>query len=99
MLRSTGHSSSADRTRNLPRPEIGPSLALPQVWRTHGGHRTTYRCSNPTPFSTLVAHYCGMKQFATTRKLCTAHRAPPPSALLLTRSLLRALFHTVFDHR
>jgi hypothetical protein len=26
-----------------------------------GGHRTTYRCSNPTPFSTTVGHNCDMK--------------------------------------
>src|SRR5713101_3480452 len=87
MLRSTGHSSIADRTRNLPRPEIGPSLALPQVWRPHGSHRTTYRCSNPTPFSTSVAHHCGMKQLAHNSK--TLHGSPrsAPVPLLLTRSL------------
>ena len=61
MLRSTRHSSIADRTRDLHHPRIGPSLALPKLWRTDGGHRTTYRCSNPTPFSTTVAPYCRMK--------------------------------------
>jgi site-specific recombinase XerD len=44
-----------------PAQESDPSLAVPQVWRTDGGHRTPYRCSNPTPFSTTVGHYCGMK--------------------------------------
>jgi len=43
--RSTGPRSIADRTRNLPCPGIEPSLALPQVWRTDGGHRTSHRCS------------------------------------------------------
>ena len=55
-------------------PGIGPSLALPQVWRTHGGHRTTYRCSNPTPFSTSVGHNCGMKLLAHNSK--TLHGSP-----------------------
>jgi hypothetical protein len=64
VLRSTGHSSIADRTRNLLHSGIGPSLALPEVWRTDGGHRTTHRCSTPTPFSTPVAHNCGMKRLA-----------------------------------
>ncbi len=54
-----------------------------------------------TPFSTTVGHYCRMKLCSTTtRKLCTVHRALcPASALFLTRSLLRALHHTVFNHR
>jgi len=73
VLRSTGHSSDADRTGNL-HSRIGPSLALPQVWRTHGGHRTTYRCSNPTPFSTSVGHNCGMKLLAHNSK--TLHGSP-----------------------
>src|SRR5256714_3798854 len=33
------------------------------------------------------------------RNLRTVHRVPPPSALLLPRSLLRALDHTVFEYR
>jgi hypothetical protein len=70
MLRSTRHSLIADRSRNLSRPGIRPSLALPQVWRTDGGHRTTYCCSTPTPFSTNVGHYCGMKRLA--------HNSKPP---------------------
>ncbi|GEM_PF-1380967 len=73
MLRSTGRSSSADRTGNL-HPGIGPSLALSRVWWTHGGHRTTYRCSNPTTFSTTVGHYCGMKQLSHNSK--TPHGSP-----------------------
>ena len=39
-----------------------------------------------------------MKPLSTTRKLCTVHRAPPTFALLLTGSLLGALYHTAFDH-
>ena len=73
VLRSTGHSSFADGTRNH-RPGIRPALALPQVWWTDGGHRTTYRCSNPTPFSTTVGHYCGMKLLLHNSK--TLHGSP-----------------------
>ena len=73
VLRCTGHRSNADRTGNLP-SRIGPSLALPQLWRTHGGHRTTYRCSNPTPFSTSVGHNSGMKRLAHNSK--TLHGSP-----------------------
>jgi hypothetical protein len=43
--RSTGPRSIVDRTRNVPCPGIEPSLALPQAWRTDGGHRTSHRCS------------------------------------------------------
>jgi hypothetical protein len=60
VLRCPGYGSCTEGTRNH-RPGITPSLALPQVWRTDGGHRTTYPSSNPTPFSTSVAHHCGMK--------------------------------------
>ena len=54
--------------------EFAPSLALPQVWRTDGGHRTTYRSSNPTPFSTTVAHNCNMKPLPHNSK--TLHGSP-----------------------
>jgi len=54
----------------LSHPGIRPALALPQVRRTHGGHRTTYRCSTPPPFSTSVGHYCSMKRLA--------HNSKPP---------------------
>ena len=64
----------ADQTRNLSHAGIGPSLALPPVWRTHGGHRTTYRCSTPTPFSTSVGHYCRMKRLTHNSK--TLHGSP-----------------------
>src|SRR6202162_5527894 len=73
VLRCTGYGSFADGTRN-PRPGIAPSLALPQVWRTDGGHRTTYRSSNPTPFSTTVAHNCDMKPLLHNSK--TLHGSP-----------------------
>jgi hypothetical protein len=78
---------------------IRPSLALPQVWRTNGGHRTTYCCSNPTPFSTTFGEYCRMKRLYHNSKTLHGSPAPPASALPLTRSLLRALFHAVSDHR
>jgi hypothetical protein len=76
MLRSTGHSSIPDRTGNFHHPGIGPALALPQVWRSDGGHRTTYGCSTPTPFSTTVGHYCGMKRLAHNSK--PSHGSPRP---------------------
>ena len=75
------------------------TLALPQVWRTHGGHRTTYRSSNPTPFSTSVAHNSGMKRLAHNSK--TLHGSPrsapvrPAPDLILTF----APYPTVFHHR
>jgi hypothetical protein len=34
-------------------PGTEPTLALSQMWRPHGGHRETYRCPDPTPFSPL----------------------------------------------
>ena len=81
MLRSTGHSSITDRTGNLHHPGIGPALALPQVWRTDGGHRTTYCCSTPTPFSTnvgsLLRHETARPQLETSARF-TALRPRPP---------------------
>ena len=73
LLRSTGHSSNADRTtisstRNRILFGAAPSVADP--WRS----RTTYRCSNPTPFSTTVGHYCSMKRLAHNSK--TLHGSP-----------------------
>jgi hypothetical protein len=54
-LLSTTRSSTAiaDRTRSLPCPGTELILALSQMWRPHGGHRETYGCPDPTPFSTL----------------------------------------------
>jgi hypothetical protein len=72
MLRRTGHLPITDRTGNLCPPGIASTLALPQVWRTNAGHRTTHCCSTPTPFSTTLGHYCGMKQLA--------HNSKPPHA-------------------
>src|SRR5439155_24924140 len=71
---STQHSFIPDQTGNFHRSGIATSLALPQVWRTDGGHRTTYCCSTPTPFSTTFAHYCGMKLLAHNSK--TPHGSP-----------------------
>jgi putative transposase len=47
----------------------------PKVRRTDGGHRTTHRCSNPTPFSTTVDHDCSMKRPAHNSKI--PHGSPP----------------------
>ncbi len=62
------------RSHRNRRPGIGPALALSQVWRTHGGHRTTYRRSNPTPFSTSIGHHCSMKRLSHNSK--TSHGSP-----------------------
>jgi len=63
-------------SRSNPKPllKIGLSLALPRVWRTNGGRRTTYCCANPTPFSTSVGHNSGMKRPAHNSK--TPHGSP-----------------------
>ena len=50
--------------------ESDPLWLCPQVRRTDGGHRTTHRCSTPTPFSTTVGHYYRMKRLA--------HNSKPP---------------------
>ena len=92
VLRSTQHSSIADQTRNLHHPGIASSLALPQVRRTDGGHRTTYRRSTPTPFSATVGYYCRMKLLAYNSK--TLHGSPrsapvrlAPESIPTSRSL------------
>src|SRR5205807_10272397 len=67
------YGSCADGTRKH-RPGIRPALALSQVWWTDGGHRTTYRSSNPTPFSTTAAHNSDMKPLLHNSK--TLHGSP-----------------------
>ena len=76
VLHCPGYGSCAEGTRNH-HPGIRPALALPQVWWTDGAHRTTYRCSNPTPFSTTVAHNCAMKPLLHNSK--TLHGSPRPA--------------------
>jgi hypothetical protein len=95
VLRCPGYGSCTDGTRNH-RPGIAPSLALPQVWRTDGGHRTTYRCSNPTPFSTTVAQYCRMKLlYHNSQTLHGSPRSAPvrptPDPIATSRPLSRRL--------
>jgi hypothetical protein len=69
------------------------------LWRTNGGHRTPYRGSNPTPFSSTVGHYCDMKRITHNSK--TLHGSPrsapvrPASDPIPTSGLC----HTVFNHR
>src|SRR5271169_2237546 len=85
--------AAADRPRNLRHPITPPALALSQLWRPHGGHRETYGCPNPTPFSAMPGYRCHVKSFDTTRKLCVFHHAPPPCALPPIRSLRLAPSH------
>src|SRR5213078_2261905 len=73
-LAALGTVSSQTSARNFHRSGIATSLALPQVWRTDGAHRTTYRCSTPTPFSTTAGHYCRMKPLTHNSK--TLHGSP-----------------------
>jgi hypothetical protein len=63
-----------------------------------------WRSSNDLPLlkSNSVLHHCLVAAAAgspTTRTTLAVHRAPPPFALLLTRSVLPDLLHTVFDCR
>jgi hypothetical protein len=93
VLRSPGYISCAEGTRNH-RPGIRPALALPQLWWTDGGHRTTYRSSNPTPFSTTVAHNCDMKPLLHHSK--TLHGSPRSAPVCPAPDLIptsRPLFH------
>jgi hypothetical protein len=66
MLRSTAHSSSADRTPLWFCPKCGGPMKVLE---------RTYRCPNPTPFSTTVGHYRSMKQLAHNSKI--PHGSPP----------------------
>ena len=93
--------TSPCKTNRKPRhSEIAPSLALPQVWRTDGGRRTTYRRSNPTPFSTSVGHDCGMKPLAHNSQ--TLHGSPRSAPVRPAPDLIpssRPAYPTVFHHR
>jgi hypothetical protein len=74
--------SLADRTRSLPCPGTEPALALSQMWRPHGGHRETYCCPAPTPFSALSGRSRSMKLRFQARSLGAPHLLPPGCALL-----------------
>jgi hypothetical protein len=54
-LLSTTRSSTAiaDHPRSFPRPAAVTTLALSQIWLPYDGHRGSYGCPDPTPFSTL----------------------------------------------
>jgi hypothetical protein len=61
---------SNDR-RELIGIDAGTTLALSQMWRPHGGHRETYGCPDPTPFSTLSRR---------SRRRIRQFRSPSPGA-------------------
>ena len=85
-LLSTTRSSTAiaDRTKHFPcsgtEPEL--TLALSQVWRKDGGHRETYRCPDPTPFSALSRRSRRMIRPFRPPLPGASHHLPPWSALL-----------------
>jgi hypothetical protein len=60
-LSSTRPNTAADRTTTLPGSASPPALALSPMWRSHGGHRETYRCPAPTSCSTLSRRSRRMK--------------------------------------
>ena len=57
-----------------PTQESDPLWRCPKCGGPMEVDRTTYRCSNPTPFSTSVGHNCGMKRLAHNSK--TLHGSP-----------------------
>ena len=72
----------AHRTRSLPCPASEPTFALSQMWRPHGGHRETYGCPNPTPFSTLPRRSLRMIRKFRSPLLGASHHPPAGCALL-----------------
>ena len=72
-----------------------PSLALSQMWRPHGGHRETYCCPDPTPFSTLSRRSRGMKlQFRSRSLGASPSPAGRGAPLLPPTKLLASNFRT-----
>jgi hypothetical protein len=82
-------SAIADRTRSLPCPGTEPTLALSQVRRPHGGHRETYGCPDPTPFSTLSRRSRCMNLQLPSPSLGASHHLPPWCALLSPKPATR----------
>src|SRR5712692_3431901 len=89
-LPSTTRSPSAiaHRTRSLPCPGSESTSALSQMWRPHGGHRETYGCPDPTPFSALYRRSRRMKPISQNRKPRSVFRLDPPSCALPPKKVL-----------
>jgi len=90
-LLSTTQSTTpiADRTRSFPCPATQPTLALSQMWRPHGGHRETYGCPDPTPFSALSRRSRRMIRPFRSPLPGASHHLPPSCALLAPKSAPR----------
>lgn len=83
--------------------EARPLWCCPQPWRTYGGHRTTHRSSNLTPFSTRVADDKDMKPFLHHSKTLqgsprSSPARPAPCLIPTSRALYPTVFHPRFSH-
>jgi hypothetical protein len=78
----------AHRTRSFPCPGSEPTSALSQMWRPHGGHRETYGCPDPTPFSPLHRRSRRMIPISQNRKPRSVFRLDPPSCALPPKKVL-----------
>jgi hypothetical protein len=58
------------------------------MWRPHGGHRETYGCPDPTPFSALYRRSRRMKPISPNRKPRSVFRLDPPSCALPPKKVL-----------
>src|SRR5882762_5722187 len=65
-----------------PLPRNHPTLALFQMWRPHGGHRETYGCPDPTPFSAHSRRSRRMIRPFRSPLPGASHHLPPSCALL-----------------
>jgi hypothetical protein len=71
-----------------------PSLALSQLWRKNGGHRATYACPDPTPFSPLARRSRCMTLQLRSLSLGASHHLQAWCALVVLTKLLASNFRT-----
>ena len=69
-------------------PGTESTLALSQMWRPHAGHRETYGCPDPTPFSALSRRSRRVKPISQNRKPRSVFRLDPPSCALPSKKVL-----------
>jgi hypothetical protein len=79
-------------------PRNRAHLALSQMWRPHGGHRETYGCPDPTPFSTFSHRSRRMiRQFLSL--LPTPFSSPQHHSICISASPQAASFKQLYRTR